>query len=272
MKKIFTMTAAALSAYIKSVLRNFGYAPQVATGRFIYAPGNLPVMLVAHLDTVHPSPPVNIFHDREEGVMWSPEGLGADDRAGVLAALHVLGYGFRPHVLFCDLEESGGLGAREAVERLSRPDVAFILELDRQGADDYVLYGWRSPELEALLERHGFRRTSGSFSDIAVLCPSWRIPGANLSVGYYCQHTRGEYLRLPELYRTAARVCKMLQELPADPARFSYAKDRRIVDYWDYDYEYYDDMTFNTAVGLVKGASPKKIQNFERSVLKNVQR
>jgi hypothetical protein len=215
MKEVFTMTAAALAAYLESVLKNYGYFPQAAEGLYLYAPGGLPVMLVAHLDTVHPFPPAEIYHDQEKGVLWSPQGLGADDRAGVLAILYVLKWGYRPHILLCDLEESGGLGAREAVKRLSRPDVAFILGLDRRGADDYVMYGWRSPELEVFLERYGFRQASGTFSDIAVLCPAWKIPGANLSVGYYQEHSKAEYLRLPELYRTAARVCRMLGEKPA---------------------------------------------------------
>ncbi|MGB9905648.1 MAG: M28 family peptidase, partial [Desulfotomaculales bacterium] len=213
-------------------------------GLYLYAPGGLPVLLAAHLDTVHPSPPAEIFHDREKGVLWSPQGLGADDRAGVLAVLHVLKQGYRPHVLFCDREESGGLGAREAVKRLPRPDVAFVLGLDRRGAGDYVMYGWRSPELEAMLERHGFRQALGTFSDIAVLCPAWEIPGANLSVGFYQEHSKAEHLRLPELCRTAGRVCRMLQEIPA--VSFSYVEEppdipERAAGWWEDTYPYRDN-------------------------------
>lgn len=240
MKGIFTMTAAALAAFLERVLKNYGYSPQAAKGLYLYAPGGLPVMLVAHLDTVHLSPPVEIFHDREKGVLWSPQGLGADDRAGVLAILYALKWGYRPHVLFCDLEESGGLGAREAVKRLSRPAVDFILELDRRGADDYVMYGWRSPELEALLESYGFRRAFGTFSDISILCPAWKIPGANLSVGYYQEHSKAEHLRLPELHRTAARVCKMLRDIPA--VSFSYVEERRTAEWEDLYWFYESDL------------------------------
>ncbi|MCL6557264.1 MAG: hypothetical protein K6U74_00405 [Firmicutes bacterium] len=255
MSKLFKASAADLAALLESALNKLGYVPQSVAGHFIYAPGSLPVLLVAHLDTAHPSLPVEIFHDREKGVLWSPQGLGADDRAGVWAIHSVLSRGYRPHVLFCDLEESGGLGAREAVTQISRPAVDFILELDRRGADDYVMYGWRSPELEAFLEVHGFRQAAGSFSDISVLCPAWELPGANLSVGFYKEHTQAEYLRLPELFRTVDRVCRMLRELPG---HVSYVEERFPADCWDdlYDDRCYDDMP--PPVRLSRGAKGKK--------------
>ena len=53
---------------------------------YIYAEGNIPIVLVAHLDVVFKTQRqyMEIFYDPDEMVMWSPDGLGTDDRAGVL--------------------------------------------------------------------------------------------------------------------------------------------------------------------------------------------
>ena len=53
---------------------------------FLFAIGNIPICLVAHLDTVHKRLPHDIFFDQSKNVIWSPQGLGADDRAGVYDA------------------------------------------------------------------------------------------------------------------------------------------------------------------------------------------
>ncbi|NPV72296.1 MAG: hypothetical protein HPY89_00580 [Pelotomaculum sp.] len=89
------------------------------------------------------------------------------------------------------------------------------------------------------------------------MCPAWGVPGANLSVGYYQEHTKAEYLRLPELYRTAARVRKMLEELAASPSPvFSYVEDRW-EDWRDYGFsEYHDDVP--PPVRLVRSTPGKK--------------
>ena len=60
------------------------------TNSYLYAEGNIPIALVAHMDTVFDKPPKEIYYDERKGVMWSPKGLGADDRAGVFAILKIL--------------------------------------------------------------------------------------------------------------------------------------------------------------------------------------
>ena len=84
----------------------------VSTPDYILCEGTAPIMLVAHLDTVFKQPPKNIYYDKEEGVIWSPQGLGADDRAGVFAICQIIKAGLRPHIIFTTDEEVGGLGAR----------------------------------------------------------------------------------------------------------------------------------------------------------------
>ena len=68
---------------------------------YLYAEGTIPILLVAHLDTVHKELPRTILYDEESKIISSPEGIGGDDRAGVYILLEVL----RKHncsVLFCE--------------------------------------------------------------------------------------------------------------------------------------------------------------------------
>lgn len=199
---------------------------------YLYVPGTAPIMLVAHMDTVHCDPPGVIFHDPKAGVIWSPDGLGADDRAGCFAILEVLRTGRRPYVLFTDGEERGAYGALSASKEIDLPaSVRCLVELDRQGAGDAVYYGCGNKAIRTWVRKFGFKEAGGSFSDIDVLCPAWDIAGVNLSVGYYRQHTNAEYLRLNELQHTIDRVCKMVDTPPTE--RLSY--DPIVRHPWVYD-------------------------------------
>jgi len=182
---------------------------------YVYGEGDIPLCLVAHTDTVHRSPPRTLYHDSTKRVVWSPEGLGADDRAGVFGIADLLRQGFRPHILFTDKEETGGIGAEEAALDLARPPVNLLIQMDRAGSIDMVFYGYDPPRgMLRYLRRHGFVFDHGTFTDIAVLMPGWGIGGVNLSIGYYGQHTRGEYLNLAEMDRTVDAVALMLASPP----------------------------------------------------------
>ena len=84
------------------------------------ATGDIPIALVAHMDTVFKKPPEEIFFDQKHNVMWSPQGLGADDRAGVFAIVQIVRSGLKPHVIFTTDEECGALGAM-ALAKLDCP-------------------------------------------------------------------------------------------------------------------------------------------------------
>jgi hypothetical protein len=180
-----------------------------------YAPGASPLLLVAHTDTVHRAPPSVLYHDPKESVVWAPEGLGADDRAGVYAIAAVLGAGLRPHVLLTDGEEIGGRGASAAAADLPPPPVHYMVQLDRAGASDAVYYQHQPRRAERrYFARRGFQRAYGTYTDIVELMPAWQIAGVNLSVGYYLQHSKAEHLRLGELCRTIDAVCRMVASPP----------------------------------------------------------
>ena len=197
-----------LSTYLKSK-----YKRVVATKDYIYAIGDIPVALVAHMDTVFSRPAKDVFYDRRKNVIWSPEGLGADDRAGIFAIIQIIRKGLRPHIIFTTDEEKGCLGA-DKLGRIKCPfdDLRYIIQLDRRGADDCVFYDCDNNEFVQYVENFGFVEAIGSFTDICSLCPEWKVAGVNLSIGYRDEHSISEVLFVGQMLNTIDKVCIMLQE------------------------------------------------------------
>lgn len=198
-----------LSTYLKQI-----YTEIIATPNYIVAIGEIPIALVAHLDTVFQYGKRSIFYDKLKNVMWSPEGLGADDRAGVYAILQILKRGYRPTVIFTTDEERGAIGASLLTTDIIIPpvDIKYMIELDRQGYHDCVFYDCDNRRFEEYVQSFGFRMALGSFSDISILCPAWEIAGVNLSVGYKDEHSVSETLNIGMLFTTIGKVEKMLQD------------------------------------------------------------
>lgn len=191
----------------------YGSKNTVSTARYLYAKGEIPIVLVAHMDTVFPTLPQEIYFDKEQSMMWSPDGLGADDRAGVFAILKILSDGFRPHIILTKDEEKGGLGAIDlSKKKCPFEELKFIIELDRQGEKDCVFYDCNNPDFEDYIEDFGFETDWGTFSDISELCPAWGVAGVNLSIGYYDEHTYVERLNFDHMMQTIRKVECILSE------------------------------------------------------------
>ena len=88
----------------------------------------------------------------------------------------------------------------------------YIIQLDRQGTNDCVFYDLYNPKFMDYIESFGFVEDFGTFSDISILCPEWKICGVNLSVGYKNEHNRIETLNAGALFDTINKVIRMLQE------------------------------------------------------------
>ena len=220
-----------------------GYAKPLysPSGEYMYFKGDIAIMLVAHVDTAHSKKPV-IKQDNKRNILWSTKnGLGADDRAGVAAIAEIIGVGLKPHILLCNGEESGCIGARAAVRDIAKPNVNFIIELDRKGVDDAVFYECDNPEFEKYIESFGFKSSWGTFTDISVLCPRWGIAGVNLSIGYYNAHSEYEYLKIDEWKKTVDRVKQMLQNPPGEQFKYIEMRKYNYRRYSLYDYDYYDE-------------------------------
>ena len=181
---------------------------------FIYATGDLPVLLTAHLDTVLSAPPTSLLISADHRRIMSNQGLGADDRAGVYAILKIIKSGRRPSVLFTTGEEWGGIGALSFVSSYPSPLVPtkYIIEIDRRGRGQAVYYNCQNPQFEKYISSFGFTTQKGIFSDISIICPEWNIAGVNLSAGYYNEHTAYELLKMEDLNYTIEQVKALLDD------------------------------------------------------------
>lgn len=196
-----------MSTYLRSK-----YKTVIETKDYIIAKGNIPIALCAHMDTVFPRPAFEVFYDRTNNVIWSPQGLGADDRAGIFAIIQIIRRGLRPHIIFTTDEEKGGFGAMAlAYESCPFDELKYIIQLDRRGANDCVFYGCGNTEFIEYVESFGFTEAIGTFTDISMLCPEWKVAGVNLSVGYRDEHSVSEVLFVGHLMNTINKVVSMLQ-------------------------------------------------------------
>ena len=212
-KEICRSSPKTLLKNIPNILEKCGYKEMFCCEDYAYAKGSNPVLLVAHVDTVHFHLPEDIFFDQQQQVMWSPDGIGGDDRCGVYAILKLINK-FNPSVLFTNGEEAGATGSNYLLEDLPKlvPDVRFILELDRKGANDCVFYSCGNKEFQQFVSGFGFKKNFGTFSDISVLAPAWNIAAANLSVGYYNEHSSSEFVNVGQLEMTIQRVANILSD------------------------------------------------------------
>ena len=208
-EQIFQLSQERLKQALEAELITSEYTVQKQKG-FLYAEGRTPVLLVAHLDTVHRALPETICYSADGAVMMSPQGIGGDDRAGVYMILRLI-QSVHCHVLFCEDEETGGCGARAFTKSGIVPDVNYIVELDRVGNNDAVFYQCRNRQFEQYINGFGFQTAFGSFSDISILAPHLNLAAVNLSTGYYHAHQPGEYVRLDKVEELIGRVEKLLQ-------------------------------------------------------------
>lgn len=232
LKQIFSLTQSGLKTFMSQFLRKkYSEESIYETDDFLCAEGEIPIALVAHMDTVFKTLPTEIYFDSVQNVLWSPQGLGADDRAGIFSILNIINQGYRPHIILTTDEEIGGIGACALIE-FEKPfkDVRYLIELDRRGADDCVFYDCLNPDFTKYVEKFGFVENWGTFSDISTICPEWKIAGVNLSIGYQREHSEKETLHIGHMLNTIEKVKKMLSE--EDIPFFEYIEDPDIK-WWD---------------------------------------
>lgn len=212
-KKILGMTQSQLKHYAYMQLMSM-YKDVECTKSYVLAKGDIPIMLVAHLDTVHRVPATNILFDREQSIMWSPQGIGGDDRCGIYSILSIARKGLRPYILFTTDEEIGGVGASAFVRDYPKLPfrLKYIIELDRRGKEDCVFYDCGNEIFMNYVESFGFKEAYGTFSDISILSPQYDVASVNLSIGYYSEHTNLETINIGHMFATMFKVIKMLKK------------------------------------------------------------
>lgn len=222
-------------------------------GAYILIKGEAPVMLVAHMDTVHKIPVKDICVSKDGDVLMSPQGIGGDDRCGVFALVSCYEKSpIKPWLLFTCDEETGGKGARMFVNDYPRLPKALrgikvLIEIDRRGSADAVYYDCDNTDLEDYITSKGFVTDWGSYSDICDIAPAMGVAAVNLSSGYYNAHQTHEYIVRSELKNTIDKVCDIINDA-CDPAFPRYEFIERVYQptVWSYktghygNYGYYD--------------------------------
>lgn len=208
--EICRMTQMELKSYLHKYLAANQYKVVNDDG-YLYAKGTVPVLLLAHMDTVHKNKPITI--NTTEGKISSPQGIGGDDRCGIYAIMHIIKEQ-RCSVLFLEDEEIGTIGASKFAKskHINKLDVNYMVELDRKGKEDAVFYSCDNKDFTNFITKEtGFKVAYGSWSDISVVAPAARVAAVNLSVGYYNQHTTSEYVVMDEMSNTIEVVKKLVQ-------------------------------------------------------------
>lgn len=207
---------------------------------FLYAQGTFPVLLVAHLDTVHDKLPTEILYDSKNNILTSPQGIGGDDRCGVYMILEIIKH-FNCSVLFCEDEEKMGVGADKFTEAkfTSSLDFNYIIEFDRKNANDAVFYDCDNPDFEKFITEEFYKSAWGSFSDISIIAPYLGCAAVNLSCGYYNPHTTAEYINLAEMEHSIAATLSILSRT-TESDKFEYIeapKTTTATKWWEYSWE-----------------------------------
>ena len=218
----------------KRLAKKFKGKTLISKGNFILVRGQAPVMLVAHLDTVHEQPVRDICLSADRNILMSPQGIGGDDRCGVFALVKIYQLAkIKPWLLFCCDEEVGGLGAKKfclahQLHQLPKEidNLKFIIELDRKGSSDAVYYHCDNPDFEEYISGKGFKTAQGSFSDISLIAPELGIAAVNLSCGYYAAHTLHEYIKRSQLDAVIQKVVDIVVDSFRDDfSKFDYKEN-----------------------------------------------
>lgn len=242
------MSQEELKAHVEAELKK-AYSKVISEDGFVYAKGTAPLLLTAHLDTVHYEP-VKVFYEEtktEDGItkhiLSSPQGIGGDDRCGVYIILQLVSAAKDPKklpsVLFCEDEETGGEGSHkfvktEYVEELKK--LKFFVELDRRGDSDAVFYECGNLDFQDWIqEQTNYKENWGSFSDISVLSPATDVASVNLSVGYYKEHTLEETVVLEEMEHTKTVVQNLICKSRSRKRKaFDYQKEQYVYNNYSY--------------------------------------
>jgi hypothetical protein len=209
--------------------------------RFVYVPGTRDdrALIVAHADTVWNNLPID--PDLHSGIVFSKNrnkkieipskhggtitkwgvGLGADDRAGCSIAWELRNTGHS--ILISSGEEIGCISTRRMmntkwwVDELNDKH-SFAIQFDRRGMNDIVFYDVGTNDfVKYVKKKTGYKVQEGSMTDIRHICQ--RMPGVNISVGYYSEHWPDERLVLDHYENTLEITKAWLSERKVESFR-----------------------------------------------------
>lgn len=192
--------------------------------------GDSKTMFTSHLDTVetHRAGLTKkvLLDPVTNQIFANNQVLGADDGAGIALLCHMIEQQVAGHYFFFAGEEVGGVGSNYLAENFHTlfPTLELnrAIAFDRKGTSDVVVSQFCgtccSDTFALALCKElgaGYKPAKGSFTDTANFVDF--IPECtNVSVGYYNEHSKNEYLDLTYLLELAKKVCEINWEsLPA---------------------------------------------------------
>lgn len=134
-EKILRKTQKELKAYLMNYLASNKYEPQSGEG-WLYAQGTFPVLLCAHMDTVHKEIPKDLVY--KDNILTSPQGVGGDDRCGVYTILKLIEK-VKCSVLFLEDEESGCVGAQKFILTSYQTVLSISLSTSSKSTDEVLM-------------------------------------------------------------------------------------------------------------------------------------
>ena len=234
-----------LKAKLKRELNRTGRYVESGDG-YLYCAGILPILITAHMDTVHKELPKEIVY--KDGTISSPQGIGGDDRCGIYMAMEILKE-IPCYVIFFEDEEIGGVGSDKFTKtelcKTLKSQMRYVIELDRKGNNDAVFYSCDNQEFTDFITEEFWKEDWGTFSDICYICPALDTAGVNLSCGYYKAHTTEEYVVLSEMETAIEEVKKLINRTTkentfeyVESKGFSFGSYLRYGKHSSYDYGY----------------------------------
>lgn len=233
------------------ITRGFKYT--LLTPKTMKDTDNLPV-IIAHTDIskgVKTPTTGNLQYVQNTKMFYSPNGLGADDRAGCFVIGELIK---NPDInaiyLLTDEEEVGCIGANhfcttESFKTVEKVATCFI-SIDRRrefdGSSSIATYGYSSKKLEEIITTQTTRKVvQGSTTDCKVLSSKSgsKLNGitigtacVNFSCGYQNEHSSNEKLYMDELLVTLKDITKVLTSGQLNDSKFTYSNEDKIYDYF----------------------------------------
>lgn len=236
---------------------------------YLYYEGSFPVLLCAHMDTVHERKPKTLVYARN--TLSSPQGIGADDRCGIYMILEILKK-YDCSVLFLEDEEIGCVGARKFTESAlcgmlqKQKKLKYIIEFDRKGKNHAVFYNCANDKFTEFVTQEFFVKEYGTCSDISYIAPTLGIAAVNLSCGYYKEHNLEEWVNLKEMETIIAHAMILLEKTKNIDKPFEYIKGNSYSGRYYGGYGYYDGYYDDYYDGYYNGTYQSRNQSRNYSI------
>lgn len=205
----------------------------------VFVEGTVPMVLVAHMDTVYTEEPKKIAVEGSK--LYTPKGsragVGGDDRCGCYCLFTAAEWEFKPSLLFCSDEETVANASSSNLGCLDWHGYKCFIEIDGPGFGVFYAGSTSNKYLNEFMENEiGLTKLQTSFNDISNICLPGNPPGITLGAAYYNQHEANEewisYFGLSVVVQTINQIINNLHKLEYSVLEESKSRAKRSI-YFD---------------------------------------